>query len=93
MDEAVRAHVIVHGIVQGVFFRLETQKAALDFGVTGWVRNKADGTVEAVFEGHPKAVKQAIDWCRQGSPRAQVTNVQVDWEDFSGEYDAFSITY
>ncbi len=93
MDEAVRAHVIVFGKVQGVFFRAETQKAALGFGVTGWVRNKADGTVEAIFEGHSNAVNLAIDWCRQGSPSARVTDVQVDWDQCSGEYDTFSVTY
>jgi acylphosphatase len=57
----VRAHVLVSGKVQGVFFRQKTQRQALSFGVTGWVRNLPDGRVEAVFEGEEEAVKALVD--------------------------------
>lgn len=93
MESNVRAHVIISGRVQGVFFRAETQQAALRLGVCGWVRNRADGTVEAVFEGDAQSVEKAIEWCHQGSPMARVTDVSVQRQDFSGEFDDFSITY
>jgi acylphosphatase len=93
MAEKVRAHLIITGIVQGVFFRMETQRAAEKIGVTGWVRNKRDGSVEAVMEGDRDRVDSAIDWCRQGPPRAVVHNVEVDWQTYSGEFTDFKVTY
>lgn len=93
MAKNVRAHVIVSGRVQGVFFRAETQKAAQGFGVAGWVRNRPEGTVEAVFEGADRDVHKAIAWCRTGSPMARVSDVQVRWEDYTGEFSAFDVTY
>lgn len=95
MMEAVkkRAHAIISGKVQGVFFRVETQKAAQEIGVTGWVRNKADGTVEAVFEGDESSVASALEWCRKGSPRSEVSHIDVTWEEAGGEFTDFEITY
>jgi len=93
MTEKFRAHVIVSGRVQGVFFRAETQDAAQRIGVTGWVRNLADGTVEAVFEGDRNLVEEAIAWCRQGSPMARVDGVQVDWETRLEGFDRFSVRH
>jgi acylphosphatase len=75
--ETVRRRVVVHGIVQGVWFRDSTRREALHFGVSGWVRNRPDGTVEAVFEGRSKAVESMIDFARSGPPRALVTKVDV----------------
>ncbi|MFO7494164.1 MAG: acylphosphatase [Desulfobacterales bacterium] len=89
----VCAHALISGKVQGVFFRMETLRAVESIGgVTGWVKNRSDGTVEAVFEGRRPGVEAALDWCRQGPPRAQVTAVKVSWEDPSGRYDRFAIT-
>ena len=93
MESNTRAHVIIAGRVQGVFFRAETQRAALRLGVCGWVRNRPEATVEAVFEGGTQIVKKAIEWCHQGSEMARVTDVKVQWQDFNGEFDDFSITY
>ena len=62
-------------------------------GVSGWVRNRPEGTVEAVFEGASAAVEKVIEWCHLGSPMSQVADVAVAWEDFSGEYENFRITY
>jgi acylphosphatase len=93
METKVRAHVIISGRVQGVFFRAETQSAAQRLGVSGWVRNRSDGTVEAVFEGSAATVHRAVDWCWQGSPMAHVSDVGVQWEDYTGEFDNFSIKY
>jgi acylphosphatase len=93
MESNVRAHVIISGRVQGVFFRAETQQTALRLGVCGWVRNRPEGTVEAVFEGDSQLVEKAIEWCRQGSPMARVAEVKVQMQDYTGEFDDFSITY
>ena len=72
MADNVRAHAIITGIVQGVFFRMETQRAAEQHNVVGWVRNRRDGSVEAVFEGDRKEVDAVLDWCREGPDRAIV---------------------
>lgn len=93
MAEKARAHVIVKGRVQGVFFRVETKRAADRIGVAGWVRNRPDGTVEAVFEGDTEAVEAAVNWCRQGSPGSRVTEVVVTREPFEGTVKGFEITY
>ncbi|MFZ1985748.1 MAG: acylphosphatase [Desulfatitalea sp.] len=93
MDVNVRAHVIVSGRVQGVFFRAETRRAAERLGVHGWVRNRADGSVEALFEGQQAAVNDAIAWCHHGSPMARVTDVQVSWETYLGDLAGFSIRH
>ena len=68
------------GRVQGVWFRDSVRREAIARGVAGWVRNRADGSVEAVFEGDPSAVAQCVSWCRQGPPRAEVTGVDVSEE-------------
>lgn len=72
-----RAHVIVTGHVQGVFFRAETEKMAQQLGVAGWVRNLPEGRVEAVFEGDHEAVDSAVAWVQHGPTRAHVTDAEV----------------
>lgn len=91
--ENVRAHVIIEGRVQGVFFRHHTQEMAIRLGLTGWVKNLQDGGVEAVFEGDEETVNQIIRWCRQGPSQAKVTRVHQMWEDYKGEFKDFSISY
>jgi acylphosphatase len=88
-----RAHVFVSGRVQGVFFRSETRRHAKRSDVTGWVHNTSDGRVEAVFEGEKGKVEELIEFCRRGPSGARVTNVDVKWEDFTGEFDRFKIRY
>lgn len=75
--DAIRRRVVVSGRVQGVWFRASTQRAAVDLGVNGWVHNLPSGQVEAVFEGDPAQVDEAIAWVRMGPPRAEVTDVDV----------------
>lgn len=84
-----RAHVFVSGIVQGVSFRWYTIQNARRLGVGGWVRNLADGRVEAVFEGREEAVRHMVDWCAAGPPAARVSSVDVAWEEPEGlaEFD------
>ena len=85
-----RARVVVHGAVQGVFFRVETRDRARTLGIGGWVRNTADGSVEAVFEGDDEPVESMVDWCGRGPRGARVDDVDVTWADPQGE-DGFSI--
>jgi acylphosphatase len=73
-----RKRVIVSGRVQGVFFRDSTRRRAESAGVAGWVRNTADGTVEAIFEGEDSAVEEMIAFCRSGPGRAEVSAVDVE---------------
>jgi acylphosphatase len=72
----VRVRVEVEGRVQGVWFRESTRRAAEEIGVSGWVRNRSDGSVEAVFEGDERDVAQAVEWARLGPPRALVTSLR-----------------
>jgi len=83
--ERVRAHVFVSGRVQGVYYRANTRDAARERGVDGWVRNLDDGRVGAVFEGDREAVESMVEWCHEGSPRARVDDVAVEYEAPEGE--------
>ena len=74
---AVRRRVLVAGRVQGVFFRDSCARRAEAVGLAGWVRNRADGRVEACFEGEPEAVERMVEWCREGPRRAHVTDIEV----------------
>ena len=91
--EKVRAHVLISGRVQGVFFRAYTQRAAQEKGISGWVMNTRDGRVEAVLEGPKEQVEDMINWCHQGSPMSQVTGVSTDWQEYTGEFKDFSVRY
>ena len=84
MSEAVRRRVVVHGEVQGVFFRDSTRQQAEDRGVAGWVANRSDGAVEAVFEGPADAVEALVAFARSGPPRAEVRDVEVSEEEPEG---------
>jgi acylphosphatase len=80
----IRRRVVVHGSVQGVFFRDTTRRRAESLGVSGWARNRADGTVEAVFEGAPDAIESMVRFCREGPSRAKVEQVEVFEEEPEG---------
>ena len=82
--------MVVHGSVQGVFFRAETRDRAASLGLGGWVRNRTDGDVEAVFEGGRERVESMVAWCRRGPSLAQVDDVDVVWEEPRGEAE-FSV--
>ena len=91
--EKVRVHVIIEGRVQGVFFRHHTQEMALKLDVKGWVKNRWDGSVEALFEGDKKKVDQIVQWCRRGPSQARVMNLHTTWENYTGEFEDFYIHY
>jgi acylphosphatase len=83
----VTKHVIVRGRVQGVGFREYLRREAEGLGITGWVRNRHDGTVEAMVHGWPDDVARLLSWMRRGPPAARVTDLQVN--DAAGEFEAF----
>ncbi|MEV6564736.1 acylphosphatase [Streptomyces kronopolitis] len=80
----IRRHVVVSGTVQGVFFRDSCRQLAVEHAVAGWVGNRPDGTVEAVFEGAPERVATLLDWVREGPPLASVDTVTVQEEEPEG---------
>ena len=88
-----RAHIFVSGRVQGVFFRDHTQRWASSLGLTGWVRNLYDGRVEAVVEGEGEKIEELVAKLRQGPPMADVTNLALTWENSTGEFEGFRITW
>jgi acylphosphatase len=90
MATSVSRRAIVHGRVQGVFFRDTTRCRAQELGLGGWVRNCPDGTVEALFEGPPEAVGAAIDFFRRGPSRAEVSEIEVFEEQPAG-LDRFEV--
>lgn len=77
MSEYVARDVVVHGAVQGVFFRDSCRREAERLGVAGWIRNEPDGTVAGHFEGPREAVEQLVRWCHDGPPRARVQRVDT----------------
>ena len=88
-----RAHIIVHGIVQGVFFRYNTLKEAQELGVTGWVRNLPDGSVEIVCEGEKNSVEMMVMWSQKGPGGALVKRTDLSWEEYAGEFTTFEIRH
>jgi len=88
-----RAHLIIHGNVQGVFFRAYLRERAEQHQLTGWAKNTFDGNVEVVLEGEESAVKQVVKWCHSGPSEAEVKKVDEKWEKATGEFQDFSIQY
>lgn len=86
-----RIHLVISGLVQGVFFRANTVEEGIRLGLTGWVRNLPDGNVETVAEGSKEKLEQFSAWCRRGPAPSRVTNVEVSWEPATGEFKGFSI--
>ena len=83
----ITKHLIAHGRVQGVNYRESMRMQARQLNVAGWVRNRSDGTVEAMLHGRPDDVARMLDWCRQGPPGARVTSLDVN--EAAGEFEGF----
>jgi acylphosphatase len=90
MTNTRTVHVRIEGRVQGVGYRAWAQSAARDLGLAGWVRNRHDGAVEAVFQGNPDAVSEMLRQCEQGPSYADVTRVEIVGEGV-GAYDSFEV--
>jgi acylphosphatase len=88
-----RLHAIVHGRVQGVNFRAATRRRAALLGVTGWVRNRRDGTVEVIAEGREAALTVLVAFLREGPPHANVTGVDTRWRPATDEFDEFQVRF
>ena len=83
--------MLIKGKVQGVYYRYGTLKKAVEYHLTGWVRNKADGGVEIVCEGTEENIKKMVQWCEKGPEGAYVREVEKTWEQYTGEFNAFEI--
>jgi acylphosphatase len=88
-----RVHVIVEGRVQGVFFRAFTRDEAVRLGLSGWVRNRSNGSVEALVEGEKGRVEKMVQWLHQGSPNSMVEKVHLTEETPVGDTGTFEIHY
>jgi acylphosphatase len=91
--ELARAHLLIEGRVQGVFYRTFARGVATKLGLNGWVKNQYDGRVEAVFEGDRLLIEQAILECRKGPQGAYVDDIDLTWETYSGREKGFEIRY
>ncbi|MFP4498952.1 MAG: acylphosphatase, partial [Vulcanimicrobiota bacterium] len=83
----------IEGVVQGVGFRYFTRQNAQAIGLTGWVRNAPDGSVETVLEGEEHEVQEMIKRLKQGPASSRVDNVDIQWEDYQGEFSTFSVRF
>lgn len=88
-----RVHLLISGLVQGVFFRHGTKEKAQSLNLTGWVRNTQEGGVEVVAQGAKENLEELIKWCRQGPPSARVEKVEVEWGEATREFQEFEIKY
>jgi len=86
-----RLHIIVSGDVQGVFFRAGAQGEGKRLGLTGWVRNAEDGSVEVLAEGGREKLERLLEWCRRGPAGASVSGVEHEWLEATGEFRDFRI--
>ena len=89
----IRAHLIIEGRVQGVWFRESTRLEAVSLGVFGWVRNLPDGTVEIMAAGPKEAAKGLASWGRHGPPVARVDHVHEKYQEWQGEFQSFEIVF
>ena len=90
-EDRVRVRLAIDGRVQGVFFRTSTLEEATRLGLTGWVRNCPDGSVEVVAEGQKKKIDDLVSWCHHGPPGAHVRDVLLQWEEPKEEFQDFRI--
>jgi acylphosphatase len=88
-----RVRLIIFGDVQAVGFRFSAIEVARDLGLTGWVRNNPNGTVEIVAEASRDWLENFITWAKKGPPLAKVTDVEIDWEQATGEFSEFTVGY
>ncbi|MBY0356743.1 MAG: acylphosphatase [Candidatus Obscuribacterales bacterium] len=93
VPEKRRIKLIITGKVQGVYFRQSTREEAYRLGLSGWVKNEADGAVSAEAQGTPEQLERLIAWCRQGPPRAQVNQLEIEWLAVKAEEAPFQILY
>lgn len=91
-SETKQVRALVHGRVQGVFFRAWTQQTARTLQVKGWVRNLPDGSVELLAEGEESQLRALLAKCRQGPPAARVSEIEEEWSEAAGHFSDFEVT-
>ncbi len=91
MMDNVRTHLIIEGRVQGVWFRESTRREAISLKLTGWVKNRPDGTVEVLIEGPEHEVNRLVSWCQKGPPAAGVSGIRKEQDNWQDEFDSFDI--
>jgi len=91
--DTIRMHLVIEGRVQGVWFRESTRREAVALKLTGWVKNRSDGTVEALIEGPEHEVNRLVSWCRKGPPAARVSGIRKRQETWQGEFDSFDVIF
>ena len=91
MKGKIRAHMIISGRVQGVFFRQNTFKKAKKLGVLGWVRNLPDGRVEIIFDGDKSKVEDIVNWAKKGPVSALVKDFEIEWKESKEVLNDFKI--
>ena len=87
----IRAIIIVHGRVQGVGYRANTRRKALEYGLRGYAANQPDGSVEIVAEGDPIQIEKLVAWCSHGPAAAHVTRINIEQSEATGEYRGFTV--
>jgi len=91
MGESVQIHMNIRGRVQGVFYRVSARQEALRLGLTGWIRNCPDGSVELLAQGPRPLCEGLLSYCHEGPPGARVDAIDVSWGDPSSEYAGFDV--
>lgn len=84
-------HLLVRGRVQGVYFRASTQREARRLGLTGWVKNRSDGSVEILAEGEETSIRELYGWAQKGPSAARVDRVDTRWRSFTGDFADFRV--
>src|SRR3989344_4720433 len=92
-NKSIRAHIIVKGHVQGIFFRLNTKRVAMEFGLRGYVKNLDDGNVEIVAEGKGGRINEFIEFCKVGPKMAKVEGIDIKFEKAKENFESFEIKY
>ncbi|MCE7733232.1 MAG: acylphosphatase [Candidatus Heimdallarchaeota archaeon] len=93
MTDLKRVKLRIHGIVQGVFYRTSAVKLAKQLNLVGWIKNRADSTVECIAEGRKEDLEKFIEWCQTGSTHSKVERTDVEWMDFKDEFREFKIEH
>lgn len=86
-----RLQMVIRGRVQGVFFRASARREARQLGLTGWVKNRSDGRLEALLEGDEERVKEFLGWAHHGPSTARVDHIDTKWRSYTGEFTDFRI--
>lgn len=93
MNGKARVHIIVKGLVQGIFFRVGAKEKARQLGITGWVRNLDSGKVEIVAEGEKKKLEELVEWCNKGPSSARIEEIKTEWQSCKAEFKNFDIRH